>query len=150
MPTNVISQPKLTRLHAVLLEASSSAASHPFLVVPTRQAKELRYSMTWLERFTSGTLDQSTIRVFVSPELKALALRWQFTIRNHEPVPPHNAAFAELRFYPRRLNAPSAAQREEHRLCAISKADAQLRAKLFAPLSPTAEFRSAFTPEKED
>jgi len=150
MPTNVISQPKLTNLHDVLLQASSSAAPRPVITVPSRRAKELRYSMTWLERYVTNTLGPAKVRVVVSEELRALALQWQFRVHNYLTPNPDGIIYAELRFRPRDHNAPTAAQREEHRLCAISKADAQLRAKLFAPLSPTAEFRSAFTPEKED
>jgi len=150
MPTNVISQPKLDRLHNILLRASNSAAPKPIIVVRARQAKKLRYSMTWLERYVTGEINTDEIHVTVSEELRALALQWQFSTRNHSIPCLDGTVFADLNFSPRDHNAPTAAQREEHRLCAISKADAQLRAKLFAPLSPTAEFRSAFTPEKED
>jgi len=106
--------------------------------------------MTWLERYVTNTLGPAEVRVVVSEELRALALQWQFRVHNYLTPSPDGIIHAELRFRPRDHNAPTAAQREEHRLCAISKADAQLRAKLFAPLSLAAEFRSAFTPEKED
>lgn len=146
MPNNVVSQPKIDRLHTVLHAADASAADVPFSTVRARQAKELRYTMTWLEKYIGGTLGEEKIKVTISPALLALAIKWDFTCRRHATPCPDGTIFSDLRFFPRKPKEQTRQEREEARQAGTLKADEQLRSRLF-PKSPTAEFRSAFTEE---
>ena len=146
MPNNVVSQPKVDRLHAILHTANASAAEVPCATVRVRQAKELRYTMTWLEKHINGTLGEEKVKVVICPELLTLAIKWDFTCRRHTIPCLDGTIFSDLRFFPRKPKEQTRQEREEARQAGTLKADEQLRSRLF-PKSPTAEFRSAFTEE---